>query len=55
MWDGRVEVLAEGEKERLEDLIVRLKQGPPMAEVEKAEVTWEDFRGEFENFRIAWS
>lgn len=55
LWDSRVEVLAEGEKERLEDLIARLKQGPPMAEVENVEVTWEDFKGEFGDFRIAWS
>ena len=53
--DSRVEVLAEGEKDRLEDLIARLKQGPPTAEVENVEVIWEDFRGEFGDFRIAWS
>jgi acylphosphatase len=55
LLDCRVEVLAEGEKERLEELIVRLKQGPPLAQVVKVEVTWEDFRGEFDDFRIAWS
>jgi len=54
LLDSRVEVLAEGEKARLEDLIVRLKQGPPIAEVGNVEVTWEDFRGEFGDFRIAW-
>jgi len=55
MGDGRVEVLAEGEKERLEDLVARLRLGPPMAVVEDAEAAWEDFRGEFDTFRIAWS
>ena len=55
LLDGRVEVLAEGEKERLEALIVRLNQGPPLAEVGNVEVAWEEFRGEFSDFRIAWS
>jgi len=55
LMDSRVEVLAEGEKERLEDLVVRLRQGPPMSEVRNIEVTWEDFRGEFGDFRISWS
>jgi len=55
LLDSRVEVLAEGEKGRLEDLVARLKQGPPMSEVRGAEVTWEDFRGEFDDFRITWS
>ncbi len=55
LWDGRVEVLAEGEKENLEALIARLKQGPPSASVENVAVTWEDFRDEFSDFRITWS
>lgn len=54
LWDGRVEVLAEGEKENLEALIAKLKQGPPAASVESVAVTWEDFRDEFSDFRIAW-
>lgn len=55
LLDGRVEVLAEGEKERLEDLVARLKQGPRMSEVRNVEVTWEDFGGELGDFRITWS
>lgn len=54
LWDGRVEVLAEGEKERLEDLVARLKQGPPMSEVRDVEVNWEEFRDEFGDFRVTW-
>jgi len=46
--------MAEGERERLDGLIGRLRQGPPMAEVADVEVTWEDFRGEDEDFRITW-
>jgi acylphosphatase len=53
--DGRVEVLAEGERERLNDLVTRLKQGPPMAEVTNVDLAWEESRGEFEDFRITWA
>jgi len=55
LWDGRVEVLTEGEKENIESLISRLKQGPPMAQVENADVTWEEYKDEFEDFQIAWA
>jgi acylphosphatase len=50
--DGRVEVLAEGEKGSLEDLVGRIRLGPPAALVENTEVAWEGFRGEFDDFRI---
>jgi len=52
--DGRVEVLGEGEKESLEALVAKLNQGPPSASVENVTVTWEDFRGEFCDFRVVW-
>ena len=53
--DGRVEVLAEGDKDRIENLISRLKEGPPIAHVENVEVDWEEYRGEFSDFRITWA
>lgn len=53
--DGGVEVLAEGDREKIEALLARLRQGPPMGQVENVAVTWEEFTGEFEDFRIAWS
>ena len=52
--DGRVEAVIEGEKAQIEALIARLKQGPPMANVTEAKVTWEDYQGEFDDFRITW-
>ncbi|MGB7295808.1 MAG: acylphosphatase [Candidatus Aminicenantales bacterium] len=55
LWDGRVEVLAEGEKENLEALIAKLKQGPPAAAVENVAVSWEDPQNEFCDFRIVWA
>lgn len=55
LWDGRVEVLVEGKKERIESLISRLREGPPMAHVEKVEVNWEEYKDEFNDFRITWA
>ena len=52
--DGRVESVVEGDKEKIETLIARVKEGPPMASVADAVVTWEDFRDEFSGFRITW-
>lgn len=53
--DGRVEALAEGDKEKIDELINRLKQGPPMAQVENVDVEWEDYTGEFTNFRVTYT
>ncbi len=38
--DGRVEVVAEGERSELEHLLVKLRTGPAHAEVETIDVTW---------------
>lgn len=38
--DGRVEVVAEGDREDLELLLVKLRMGPTHAEVEDIEVNW---------------
>ena len=53
-WDGKVEVLLEGEKEDAERLIAWCHQGPPGAQVNKVEVKWEEYKGEFNSFSIAW-
>lgn len=55
LMDGRVEVVAEGDKESIENLISRLREGPPMAYVENTEVNWEEYKGEFSDFRITWA
>ena len=38
--DGRVEVVAEGDREDLELLLVRLRMGPTHAVVDEIEVSW---------------
>jgi acylphosphatase len=55
LTDGRVEVLAEGDKDKIEALIARLREGPPMAYVENVEVNWKEYKGEFTDFRITWA
>lgn len=41
LHDGRVEVLAEGEKARIVEFVDALKVGPPSARVEDVQIRWE--------------
>jgi len=52
--DGRVEAVIEGEEDKIKDLLARISQGPPMASVTDVDTSWEDFQGEYSDFRIAW-
>ena len=49
-----VEVQAEGERNKLERLIDRLKAGPPGAKVEKIETRWSEYTGSYSNFGIRY-
>ena len=51
---GAVEVVAEGEKPRLEKLVEYLKIGPPAARVMEVTTTWGEFSGGFSNFRVKY-
>jgi acylphosphatase len=55
LFDGSVEVLAEGDRAKLDLFLARLKEGPRMARVEGFDVNWESFTGEFPDFRITFS
>lgn len=48
----KVEILAEGPKEKLKKLVEWTHQGPPMARMERIEVKWSMAKLEFENFEI---
>ena len=54
MYDGRVEVLAEGDSGDLDRFLARLKEGPRLATVDGFYVTWEEFRDEFPDFQITF-
>ena len=49
-----VEVLAEGDKERLEKLLKYLKLGPPAAKVDRVTIKWEEFSGRYLEFKIKY-
>ncbi len=49
-----VEVLAEGERKQLEELINHLKVGPPAAIVEKVEINWLEYSGNYSGFNVKY-
>jgi len=52
--DGRVEAVFEGEKEKIEEILKWLREGPEMADVDGLSVEWQDYKGEFTNFEIRY-
>jgi acylphosphatase len=52
--NGRVEILAEGEKEKLEKLVEWAKEGPALARVNGVKVEWQEYKGEFSQFEIRY-
>ena len=48
--DGRVEVLAEGERAALEALVRFCGRGPPAARVDRMEEAWSAYRGDLSPF-----
>ena len=52
--DGTVEVRAEGETERLQRLLDRLRTGPPAARVEKVDTDWSENTEGYTTFRIRY-
>ena len=53
--DGRtVAVHAEGERQKLEEMVVQLRQGPPGAVVEKVDVIWSEYSGGYNRFSVKY-
>ena len=50
--DGMVEILAEGKKESLSELLEKTRKGPPRAVVEKISEKWSRPKNGFEEFEI---
>ncbi|MBI2211408.1 MAG: acylphosphatase [Deltaproteobacteria bacterium] len=50
--DGSVEAVAEGAREKIDDLVHWCRRGPPGARVENVLIQWEGFQDEFGEFRI---
>ncbi|KPK45936.1 MAG: hypothetical protein AMJ77_06640 [Dehalococcoidia bacterium SM23_28_2] len=49
-----VEVVAEGQRERLERLVEHLREGPRQARVNSVDVRWGEASGQYARFRIAF-
>lgn len=50
--DGRVEALLEGDEDKVDNVIKWARDGPPDARVDKVEVRYEKYLGEFHDFAI---
>ena len=51
---GDVEVVAEGERERVKELVEYLKMGPPVAIVARVVVSWSEYTGKYSSFRVEY-
>jgi acylphosphatase len=52
--NGSVEVVAEGPRPVLQELLAFLRQGPPGAHVTDVRVDWSAATGEFKFFQVRW-
>lgn len=50
--DGSVEIVVEGEDERVREFLQWAQRGPSAARVERVDTRWRSFTGEFTDFRI---
>ena len=52
LFDGRVEVVSEGEESDLVDFLNKIKNGPMKHYITGAQVTWQEATGEFTDFTV---
>jgi acylphosphatase len=52
MYNGDVEIVAEGDRLILESFISEIRIGPRAAWVKEVEIKWKDFQGAFSGFEI---
>jgi len=52
--DEGVEIMAEGEKEKIEKLIKWARKGPSIARVDKFNAEYEEYKGEFNSFEVRY-
>ena len=53
--DGGVELVAEGQKQQLEQLVTWCRSGPPGATVTDVAVEWQEGTGEFVGFVVKYN
>ncbi len=54
LYDGTVEVRAEGERQQLEKLLEYLKEGYRPARVENVVTNWGEFTGDYSGFSVRY-
>ncbi len=54
LWDGRVEVLAEGDESQIDRLLEWLAKGPPAARVDHLETARETPKNDLSEFRVRY-
>ena len=52
--DGSVEAVFEGRQQDVDATLNWCRQGPRMARVDKVDVDWQDYTGEFKSFDITY-
>lgn len=52
LWDGRVEVVAEGEFQALNRFLGELRKGPISSSVDDVEVEFLEAQGDFSSFKV---
>ncbi|MBU2595547.1 acylphosphatase [Patescibacteria group bacterium] len=50
--DGSVKIMAEGEEEKIKELIKWLRVGPRFARVDEVKIVWQEAQEEFSQFDI---
>ncbi|MDA1337418.1 MAG: acylphosphatase [bacterium] len=50
LLDGKVEIIVEGPKEKVEEFVKWTKEGPSLARVDNSEMAEEKYTGEFDGF-----
>ncbi len=51
--DGSIEMVVEGEEDAVKDFLAWANAGPSTARVDKVDIKWRSYTGEFSDFRIA--
>lgn len=54
-WDGAVEAVFEGQKDAVESIVRWCHKGPSGAVVDKVDIDWEPYTGEFKGFGVKYS
>jgi acylphosphatase len=52
LWNGDVEIYAEGRKEFVEEIVKKAQAGPSHSRVSGCKVEWLDFTNKYDNFEI---